>query len=77
MNDIGKEELKGLLEMGSVPVCRTLYNLLGKRAKMTVTDIKKVGMDDIDVYKRQVLVLVRFRTAWTILLTIWVRPKRT
>ncbi|MFR2845685.1 MAG: FliM/FliN family flagellar motor switch protein [Hungatella hathewayi] len=47
MNAIGKEELKGLLEMGSVPVCRTLYNLLGKRAKMTVTDIKKVGMDDI------------------------------
>lgn len=47
MIEMGKEELKELLDMGSVPVCQTLYDLLGKRAKMTVMDIKKVGTEDI------------------------------
>lgn len=47
MNNMGKEELKELLEMGSVPVCRTLYHLLSKHAKMTVMDIKKVETEDL------------------------------
>ena len=47
MINMGKEKLKELLEMGSVPVCRTLHHLLGKRAKLSVMDIKKVGMEDI------------------------------
>lgn len=50
MINMGKEELKELLEMGSVPVCRTLYHLLGKRAALTVIDIKKVGTEDIADY---------------------------